>query len=180
MREFLSAQFSQRSQRPPWDQMTSSQRVLSIVLPLRDLFMVTKGLVFVAKSIQLSFLYKKTYGTWNQFEVIFLLLCSFKILLLMPDVFLYEINWLFYALALNSGLAYTLSYILHERQVDVLEMKGKRTKLPVIWYSCRMVFLAFVMITPLFEVGNDDTHFLTCEDPNVIYRKLYFDKLTHF
>jgi len=48
-------------------------------------------------------------------------LCALKIIILMPDVFIYELNWLFYALALNSGLAYTLSYALRSRTMVVLE-----------------------------------------------------------
>jgi hypothetical protein len=106
-----------------------------------------------------------------QFEVIFLFVSAFKIVLLMPDVFLYEINWLFYSLALNSALAYTLSYELRTRTKTVLG--SEKTKLATGWYIARMLFLAFIMITPFFNFFFDDdsVHYLVCT-PVIAYNFL--------
>ena len=131
--------------------------------------MISKGLWFVQKFIKVGLLYKKTYDQWMQFEVIFLLVSAFKIVLLVPDVFLYEINWLFYSLALNSALAYTLSYELRTRTKTVLG--SEKTYLATGWYLARMLFLAFIMITPFFNFFFDDdsVHYLVCTP--VLYRK---------
>lgn len=54
---------------------------------------------------------------------------AFKILLLLPDVWLFSINWLYYALCINSALIYTLSYKLRERTALVLETKDSTMRM---------------------------------------------------
>jgi hypothetical protein len=156
------------AKRPPWGELSAGDKALAIVLVARATFMVSKGIWFVVKFVNVGLLYKKTYKVWCQFEVLFFLGSAFKVLILMPDVFLYEINWLFYGLALNSALAYTLSYELRQRTFKVLGITD--SKWATIWYGARMTFLIFIMITPFINFIDPDTkHYLTCE--YVLYRK---------
>lgn len=103
------------AQRPPWHDLSSGDRWLAVGLMLRSMFMIAKGLAFIAKSIQVGLLYRKTYKRKLQYETIFMFLNALKIMILMPDVFVYEMNWLYWSLAINSGLAYSLSYVLRKR-----------------------------------------------------------------
>lgn len=137
------------SERPPWSDLTAGNKALAIALWARSLFMITKGLWFVYKFVIVGFLYQRTYRQWLQFEVVFFLISALKILLLMPDVFFYEINWLFYGLALNSALAYSLSFELRMRTKTVL---GSKNSKPLkCWYAARMGFLIFIMVTPFLN-----------------------------
>jgi len=132
--------------------------------------MVCKGIAFVGKSIQVSLLYKKSYKKMLQFEVIFLVIGATKILILMPEVFIYELNWLFYAMALNSSLAYTLSFELRRRTHRILDDTQNKQRCSVIWYGIRMAILVFVMITPFINfVFKESPHHLDCT--KMIYRK---------
>lgn len=102
-------------QRPPWSLMDWDLKLFAVGLAVRSVFMVLKGLMFVLKSIQVGLLYRKTYKRCAQFETTFLFFSAIKIIILIPNVFLYNINWMFYVLAMNSALAYTLSYELRRR-----------------------------------------------------------------
>lgn len=102
-------------QRPSWSELDWGSKLFAVGLMVRSAFMILKGLMFVLKSIQVGLLYKKTYKRCAQFETIFLFISAIKIIILIPDVFIYDINWMFYVLAMNSALAYTLSYELRRR-----------------------------------------------------------------
>ena len=102
-------------QRPSWSELDWGSKLFAVGLMVRSAFMIVKGLMFVLKSIQVGLLYKKTYKRCAQFETIFLFISAIKIIILIPDVFIYDINWMFYVLAMNSALAYTLSYELRRR-----------------------------------------------------------------
>lgn len=159
------------SDRPSWGDLTIGNKILSIGLWTRSAVMFIKGILFIGKGVQVSKLYQKSYDTWFQFEVLFFFVGSFKILCLMPDVFLYEINWLFYALALNSAMAYTLSYVLFTRATRVLDIKSKRSWIPLVWYGARIFFLVFICATPFINwVYKGTVHYLTCNEP-LVYRK---------
>lgn len=102
-------------QRPSWSELDWGSKLFAVGLMVRSAFMIVKGLMFVLKSIQVGLLYRKTYKRCAQFETIFLFISAIKIIILIPDVFIYDINWMFYVLAINSALAYTLSYELRRR-----------------------------------------------------------------
>lgn len=102
-------------QRPSWSELDWGSKLFAVGLMVRSAFMIVKGLMFVLKSIQVGLLYRKTYKRCAQFETIFLFISAIKIIILIPDVFIYDINWMFYVLAMNSALAYTLSYELRRR-----------------------------------------------------------------
>jgi hypothetical protein len=102
-------------QRPSWSELDWGSKLFAVGLMVRSAFMILKGLMFVLKSIQVGLLYRKTYKRCAQFETIFLFISAIKIIILIPDVFIYDINWMFYVLAMNSALAYTLSYELRRR-----------------------------------------------------------------
>ena len=102
-------------QRPSWSELDWGSKLFAVGLMVRSAFMILKGLMFVLKSIQVGLLYRKTYKRCAQFETIFLFISAIKIIILIPDVFIYDINWMFYVLAINSALAYTLSYELRRR-----------------------------------------------------------------
>ena len=102
-------------QRPSWSELDWGSKLFAVGLMVRSAFMILKGLMFVLKSIQVGLLYRKTYKRCAQFETIFLFISAIKIIILIPDVFIYDINWIFYVLAMNSALAYTLSYELRRR-----------------------------------------------------------------
>ena len=102
-------------QRPSWSELDWGSKLFAVGLMVRSAFMILKGLMFVLKSIQVGLLYRKTYKRCAQFETIFLFISAIKIIILIPDVFIYDINWMFYVLAMNSALAYTLSYELRIR-----------------------------------------------------------------
>ena len=91
----------------------------------------------------------------------------------MPDVFLYEINWLFYGLALNSALAYTLSFELRMRTKNLL---GSKNSKPLKWwFGARMAFLIFIMVTPFIDFFLYEKSYtgLTCT--KILYRKFVFN-----
>ena len=158
------------TKREPWGELSLHNKLFAIGLMFRSTFMVLKGLAFVGKSIQVSLLYKKSYKNWLQFDSIFLVIGAIKILILMPDVFIYELNWLFYALALNSSLAYTLSFELRRRTHRILDDTQNKQRCSVIWYGIRMAILVFIMITPFIDFFFPGSpHHLVCT--NLIYRK---------
>ena len=156
--------------RQPWGELDVSNKLFMVGLMGRSAFMVVKGLAFVGKSLQVSLLYKKTYKKCFSFETVFLVVCAVKILILMPDVFIYELNWLFYALALNSSLAYTLSFELRRRTNRMTDAPEATHRGSVAWFGLRMAFLAFIMITPAIDFFDKEApHYLVC-DP-ILYRK---------
>lgn len=162
--------FLSNSERPPWGDLDVKNKLFVVGLAGRSAFMVLKGLAFVGKSLQVAFLYRKTYKKWLTFETLFLVICAIKILILMPDVFIYELNWLFYALALNSSLAYTLSFELRSRTNRMLDATDASHRLSIIWYGARMAVLVFIMITPLIDFFDKKApHYMVCD--KLIYRK---------
>ena len=160
--------------RPSWSDLSSSDKALAVGLMMRSIFMIVKGLAFIAKSIQVGLLYMKTYKRKVQFETIFMFLNALKIVILMPDVFVYEMNWLYWSLAINSCLAYSLSYVLRMRTAQILDLSNTRRNLAKIWIAFRISVLFFVTITPAIDFNKRkadlNPHYLTC-DP-VLYRKL--------
>jgi hypothetical protein len=158
-------------ERPSWSDLSFGKQLFSAGLMVRGAFMVVKGLMFVLKSIQVGLLYKKTYKRCAQFETIFLFISAVKICILIPDVFIYDINWMFYVLAMNSALAYTLSYELRRRTTTLQEMKGCAVKCSLWWYIVRMIFLCFILVSPMIDLLGTPDHkkHLTC-DP-ILYRK---------
>ena len=165
--------------RPSWSDLSFGDKLFSSILIVRGTFMVGNGLIFILKSIQVGLLYKKTYKRCLQFETIFLTITAIKICILIPDIFIYNINWIYYALAMNSALAYTLSYELRRRTTILQEMKGCAVKCSLWWYIARMIFLCFILVSPmidLLETNNNKKH-LTCT--KFTYRKC-INAFNHF
>jgi hypothetical protein len=158
-------------ERPSWSDLSFGKKLFSAGLMVRGAFMVIKGLMFVLKSIQVGLLYKKTYKRCAQFETIFLFISAVKICILIPDVFIYDINWMFYVLAMNSALAYTLSYELRRRTTTLQEMKSCAVKCSFWWFIVRLIFLCFILVSPVIDLLGTPDHkkHLTCKP--VTYRK---------
>ena len=99
-------------------------------------------------------------------------LSAFKILILLPDVFVYEMNWLFWSLALNSLLAITLGYILQTRTATALGIRPAVKSYMSWWYALKMVALLFCASTPAFDflkIEGLNNHHLICQP--ILYRK---------
>lgn len=157
--------------RPSCKLLSGADKWLAFFLLLRGAFMILKGLAFVLKSIQVGLLYKKTYKQSAQFETIFLLISAIKIIVLIPNVFIYEINWIFYVLVLNSALAYTLSFELRRRTTTLLNMDKKAKTCSKVWFIARMCLLMFIIASTFVRLDKVKSNhfFLTCLP--IVYRK---------
>jgi len=79
-----------------------SSVLIVILLWARNIFIVTKCVVFIVKSLVVSAKYKETYETWNQFEIWFFVFGAVKILCLAPNIWFTEINYFYFMFATNS------------------------------------------------------------------------------
>ena len=93
----------------------------TIVLWVRNTFIFCKSLAFIYKSIWTSKKYKATYMRLNIFEIWFMGLAGVKILVLLPNIYYRDINWLYACFVLNSFLSYWLSYTFHVRSCVALQ-----------------------------------------------------------
>ena len=94
--------------------------IQEILTWVRNIFIFCKSIAFIYKSAWTSNKYKVTYQRLNVFEIWFMGMAAVKILVLLPNIYYREINWLFACLILNSFLSYWLSYTFHIRSCVAL------------------------------------------------------------
>lgn len=139
----------------------------------KEILMVLKGFWFLFEFVVVALVYRKTLKSCCKFEIVFMLVSALKILLLLVDSVMFEINLLFFVLVFNSALAYTLSYMLRVRACFFLD-ENKTPVRQTVWYGIRMLLLLLIMLSPIFQEIMDDTDdiaYLTCTAPHEMYRK---------
>ena len=103
------------------------------------------------KSAWTSRKYKLTFKKCNVFEIWFMGMAAVKIMLLLPNIYYKEINWLYSCFLLNSGLAYWLSFMFHIRSCVALQRPMKTVRLFQAWFGLKMFLLtALWFLSPLF------------------------------
>jgi hypothetical protein len=110
----------------------------------------------------------KAYGRWPWFETSFFVVSAYKIMVLILDIWLYEVNVLFYCLALNSGLIICISYKLRSRMLKAMGATG-RSRIAKGRFWLRMGILVLIMVVPVFDLFDNGTNFLSCKTR--LYRK---------
>ena len=122
-----------------------------IILWVRNTFIFLKSLAFMYKSVWTSRRYRLTFGKWNIFEIWFMGMAAVKILILLPNIYYKEINWLFACLVLNAGLSYWLSFNFHIRSCVALQKPMKSVRKYKVWFGIRIFLLIFIYFaSPLF------------------------------
>ena len=76
------------------------------------MFVVLKSISFGYKLIWMIHRYYLTYGKFNIPEIWFSVMTLIKIMILLPNYFLCEMNTLYCVLILNSLCSYWLGYVL--------------------------------------------------------------------
>ena len=103
---------------PPPFEKTLFQEVFTWI---RNCFIAFKSIAFIYTSGKTSLQYRLTHQRLNVFEIWFMGMAAIKILILFPNIYFKEMNWLFLCLILNSFLAYWLSFTFHIRSCVALE-----------------------------------------------------------
>ena len=133
---------------PPEFSISTAQKV---VLWIRNTFIFFKSLAFIYKSIWTSRKYKATYMQLNIFEIWFMALAGVKILVLLPNIYYKEINWLYACFVLNSFLSYWLSCNFHIRSCVALQKPLSTVRKYRAWFGFKVFFLiAMYLLSPLF------------------------------
>ena len=87
----------------------------------------------------------------NVFEIWFMGMAAIKILILFPNIYYKEINWLYACFILNSFLAYWLSYTFHIRSCVALHKDTSRARKYQAWFGFKIFMLiALYTLSPFF------------------------------
>ena len=120
---------------------------------VRNVFIAFKSCAFMYQSGLTSWKYHITFKRWNIFEIWFMGLATIKILVLLPNIYYREINWLFACLILNSGLSYWLSFLFHIRSCVALQKPMKSVRKYQAWFGLKMFLLVCIyLLSPLFTL----------------------------
>lgn len=85
-------------------------------LACRSAFIFLNCAFRVYKSGEVSWRYFQTYDTVLQFEIWFMAACAVKVLLLMPQMLVFDnINYLFACFVINSAMMLASNYHLHSK-----------------------------------------------------------------
>ena len=116
-----------------------------ILISFRTLFIGGKCTLLIVKSFQVPCRYYKTYDTLLQFEIWFLLLSAFKILILLPNILItVNINYLFTNFIINSLMNVVSSFLMHSKAMTA--MYNKET------YSLKLSLLLAFRMFALFMI----------------------------
>ena len=115
---FFEAHEHDNKNPPPPFEKTLFQEVFTWI---RNCFIAFKSIAFIYTSGKTSLQYRLTHQRLNVFEIWFMGMAAIKILILFPNIYFKEMNWLFLCLILNSFLAYWLSFTFHIRSCVALE-----------------------------------------------------------
>lgn len=85
-----------------------------------EVFVVLKCASFGYKLIWMTKRYKMTHNTFNLPEVWLIGITMLKILILLPNYFIREINMLYLVFLLNSYCSYFLTYLFSQRTCILL------------------------------------------------------------
>ena len=91
-------------------------------------------------------------------------MAAVKILILLPNIYYKEINWLFTCLVINSGLSYWLSFTFHIRSCVALQRPLSSVRKFKAWLGLRAFLLLFIYFaSPLFilKASKESAHWET-------------------
>ena len=99
-----------------------------------------------------------------------------KIAMLLPNIYLKEINYLYYCFLMNSALIFWLSHMLAIRSCVILKKPWWKVRFYQLWFGIRilLLFISF-LILPFVDVkrNNDDKSYIFAMNcTHLIYRKL--------
>ena len=125
----------------------------------RCVFIGGKCLTMIYKDVVYAVKFKKTYKTWKQFEIIYFIASAVLIAVVLPVIFIKEINSLFYCFLANSVLRYSISHMLFMRTNIAMHEPVSKIRCLRISHIIKLCFLLSFVIAPLF--GNP--RYLFCE-----------------
>ena len=141
---------------PPINHNIAPEFHLSLIQEIftwvRNIFIFCKSIAFIYKSAWTSNKYKVTYQRRNVFEIWFMGMAAIKILVLLPNIYYKEINWLFACLILNSFLSYWLSYIFHIRSCVALYKSMSSARKYQVWFYFKVTALITIYLISPFLV----------------------------
>ena len=121
-----------------------------IIAYARTVFIVGKCCLMIYQMIVYAFRYKRSYKVCCQFEIWYFLMGASMITVLLPCIFLKEVNYLFYCFWCNSAIRYWLSYTLQTRSQIGLYKPLAEVKKTMIWLLIRWILLGSLLLIPIF------------------------------
>ena len=120
---------------------------------IRNCFIAFKSFAFIYTSGKTSLKYRLTYQRLNIFEIWFMGMAAVKILILFPNIYYKEINWLYACFILNSFLAYWLSFTFHIRSCVALQKDTSRARKYQALFGFKIFMLiALYTLSPFFTL----------------------------
>ena len=86
------------------------------------------------------------------FEIWFMAMAAIKILVLLPNIYYKEINWLYACFILNSFLSYWLSYTFHIRSCVALKKPINNARKYQVWFGIKVSILVLMYALSPFLV----------------------------
>jgi hypothetical protein len=94
--------------------------------------------------------YKNTDKKFCQFEVIYFIFGILTLSLLLPAIFIMEVNTMFTAFCLNSAVRYTISNELHTRSLHHLGKSQCTIRFNHFWLLIKQFFVFGIYMSTLF------------------------------
>ena len=117
---------------------------------LRDGFIGGKCLLLVVKTLQGSCRFYATYDLIIQFEIWFLVMSAFKILILIPNILVVvNINYLFTMFVLNSLMLTIGNNHMHTKALSAMYKNENSIKLS-LWMSFRLFALFLICMSAMY------------------------------
>ena len=144
---------------------------------VRNTFIFVKCLSFIYKSAWTACRYRKTHKKCCQFEIWYLCFATLKIAILLPAIYLKEINYLYFCFLLDSCLIFWLGHMLQIRCCIILKKPMWKVRCYQFWISFRLLsVLACYITTPLIDLEQKDgiqyNWHMNCTDRLYPYRFL--------
>ena len=152
-------------------------------------FVLIKIILYVYKYILIEIRYVRTFKSYRQTEVWWTNLKILMLVVLLPNYFYKEINYLYFCFLLNSVNTYWYSYILHLRAAICLERPVRRVRIIQVYFAFQLlILLTSTLLYPLLEDKifadkndsaknyNKRSLLFHCNKKSIIYRKY---SLTH-
>ena len=117
----------------------------------RLVFIGGKCLAMIYKDILFTIKFMKTYQTWMQFEIIYFISSAILIAVVLPIIFIKEINTLFYCFIVNSILRYSLSHILFMRTNITRYEPVRKVRLMRFYILIKLGILCTFISSPLIN-----------------------------
>ena len=105
-------------------------------------------------------------------EVYFVAVTLIKVVILLPNYFIREMNLFYYVFSMNSICSYFLTYILTQRTCVLLGLGLKKLWWNKVGFIVQVVcFIAVTFLSPILDKNDTDSYSFLLHCTELVYRK---------